>query len=215
MDKYAVTLDTYNKSAKQYQDKFMNLGLYNDGYDRFCTLLEKDDASVLDIACGPGNITRYVLSLHPHYHLMGIDLAPRMIELAATNNPSASFAVMDCRDISSIAMTFDGILCGFCMPYLSEGECDKLIGDMQGLLNPNGVIYFSAMEGDPSRSGYETTSFGGENMVYIHYHLASFMLNSLEKHRFDLIDLHRQQYPEADGSFSTDMIFLARKLSAG
>ncbi len=213
MDKYAITLDTYNKSARQYQDKFMNLDLYNDGYDGFCFLLEKDNASVLDIACGPGNITRYVLSEHPHYHMMGIDLAPCMIELAAMNNPSASFAVMDCRNISSIDQTFDGIFCGFGMPYLNEEACDRLIGDMYGLLNPRGVIYFSAMEGDPSRSGYETTSFSEENKVFIHYHRAAFLLESLEKHHFTLIDLHRQQYPEANGSFSTDMIFLARKVS--
>ena len=212
MDKYAITLDTYNKSARQYQDKFMNLDLYNDGYDRFCTLLGKDNASVLDIACGPGNITRYVLSVHPHYQMMGIDLAPHMIELAAINNPSAYFAVMDCRDISSIEKTFNGILCGFCMPYLSEDECDRLIGDMHGLLHSNGVIYFSAMEGDSSRSGFETTSFSGENKVFIHYHLAAFLLKSLEKHHFMLIDLHRQQYPEANGTFSTDMIFIARKV---
>ena len=62
MDKYRETFETWNKVAQLYEDKFMDLDLYNDTYDQFCELLLKKNASILEIGCGPGNITKYLLS---------------------------------------------------------------------------------------------------------------------------------------------------------
>jgi hypothetical protein len=35
MDKYSITFDTWNKVAQIYQEKFMDLDIYNDTYDAF------------------------------------------------------------------------------------------------------------------------------------------------------------------------------------
>ena len=56
MDKYKETFKTWNKVASLYEDKFMDLDLYNNTYDYFCELV-KDNAKILEIGCGPGNIT--------------------------------------------------------------------------------------------------------------------------------------------------------------
>ncbi len=122
MDNYQETFETWNKLASLYQDKFMDLELYNESYDAFCNSIAKDNAKILEIGCGPGNITKYLLSKRPNYQIYGIDVAPNMIELARENNPTARFDVMDCRNISEINQDFDGIVCGFCLPYLSEGD---------------------------------------------------------------------------------------------
>ena len=37
MDKYKETFKTWNKVASLYQDKFMELDLYNDTYDFICS----------------------------------------------------------------------------------------------------------------------------------------------------------------------------------
>lgn len=34
-------------------------------------------------------------------------------------------------------------MCGFCLPYLSKEETEKLINDVSRLLNPEGVFYIS------------------------------------------------------------------------
>ena len=47
MDKYQETFQTWNKVAEIYQDKFMNLDLYNDSYDVFLDLILKTDSSIL------------------------------------------------------------------------------------------------------------------------------------------------------------------------
>jgi trans-aconitate methyltransferase len=120
MDKYKETFETWNKVASLYQDKFMDLNLYNDTYDFICNLITKDKAKLLEIGCGPGNITKYLLSKRPDFNIFGIDIAPNMIELAKKNNPTASFAIMDSRHISDLETKYDRIVCGFCLPYLSQ-----------------------------------------------------------------------------------------------
>jgi len=129
MDRYKETFETWNKVASLYQDKFMDLDLYNDTYDFICNSITRDNATILEIGCGPGNITKYLLSKRPDFDIYGIDIAPNMIELAKKNNPSASFAIMDSRQISNIETKYDGIICGFCLPYLSHSDSKKFIRD--------------------------------------------------------------------------------------
>ena len=180
MDNYKETIETYDKSAKNYQDKFMDMDLYNDTYDKFCDLIDKQNPDILEIASGPGNITRYLLSKRPDFKILGIDLAPSMIDLARLNIPRADFEVMDCRNIDRLDRLFDAIMCGFCIPYLSKEDCDKLIKDCTNLLNQSGLVYISTMEDDYSKSGFETTSFSGENRVFIYYHQADYLTYCLQ-----------------------------------
>jgi len=56
-DRYLETHKTWNKIAQLYEYHFMGLELYHDTYKKFCDLLSRTDASILEIGCGPGNIT--------------------------------------------------------------------------------------------------------------------------------------------------------------
>src|SRR5690606_29153072 len=127
MDNYKETFDTWNNIASIYQDKFMDLDLYNDTYDYICNSITKQKAKLLEIGCGPGNITKYILSKRPDFDIFGIDIAPKMTELAKWNNPTARFAVMDSRQICNLDTKYDGIIGGFCLPYLSQTESNELI----------------------------------------------------------------------------------------
>ncbi|HEX9981275.1 MAG TPA: class I SAM-dependent methyltransferase [Flavobacterium sp.] len=146
------TIEAYGKLAKLYQDKFMDLDLYNDTYDAFCEAIPHEAATVFEIGCGPGNITRYLVSRRPDFKIFSTDAAPEMVDLARVNVPQATFEVMDCREISSITQKFNAIICGFCMPYLSKEDCSTLISDCASLLESDGIFYFSVIEGDYARS---------------------------------------------------------------
>jgi len=197
---------------KNYQDKVMGMDLYDDTYDMFCNLIEKKNAEIFEIASGPGNVTKYLLSKRPDFKITGSDIAPNMNKLAKINNPKADFLLMDCRDIEKLGRKFDAIMCGFCMPYLSKEECRKLISDTSKLLNPNGLLYFSTMEDDYDKSGFETTSFSGPDQVYIYYHQADYLMDCLTDNGFQIIEMQRKDCPEPDGTFFTDKIFIARKI---
>lgn len=208
-DPYKITFETWNKIASIYQDKFMNLDLYDATYNTFCVHLQKPQAKILEIGCGPGNITKYLLNKRPDYQISGIDVAPNMVELAKQNNPTAQFKIMDCRNIASIVNTYDGIMCGFCMPYLSKDDCAKLIKDSSKLLNKNGVFYFSAIEGDYEQSGFEAGSSGDK--AYVFYHQADYLQEQLNDNDFELIELKKILYPKTADIISTHLVFIARK----
>jgi 2-polyprenyl-3-methyl-5-hydroxy-6-metoxy-1,4-benzoquinol methylase len=208
-DSYKTTIETFDRVAVAYQEKFMHFELYNDTYNTFCELLPKAGAGILEVGCGPGNITRYLLSKRPDFKIKAIDLAPEMIVLAKRNNPTASFEIMDCRHIDKLSDQFDGIVAGFCMPYLSHEDCIKFIKDCSGLLSQDGILYFSTIEGDYRQSGYETAS-NGQGKAYVYYHEANYLSEELKKYNFELIELVRKRYPKGD-TLSTHMIFIARR----
>ncbi|HEX6915309.1 MAG TPA: class I SAM-dependent methyltransferase [Chitinophagaceae bacterium] len=209
MDSYQITFDTWNKGARLYQEKFMDLDLYNDTYDRFCGLIEKESPAVFEIGCGPGNITKYLLSKRPDFRIEAIDIAPNMIELARANNPAARFAVMDCRQIDSLTAKYDAIIAGFCMPYLSKEDNAKLIKDCSALLHNGGILYFSTIKGDYGNSGYRTASTGDE--CYIYYYDEDFFLSKLERNSFEPAELTYKLHPQPATPDAVEMIFIARK----
>lgn len=168
MDKYRETFETWNKLASLYQEKFMLLDIYNESYDYICESVTKPNARILDVGCGPGNITKYLLSKRPDFNILGIDMAPNMIKLAQENIPNASFRVMNIDKIPDLDTKFDSIVCGFCIPYLSEDECNTLILDAKELLHMGGYLYLSFVEGEPALSGFKTGSTGDRTFFYYH-----------------------------------------------
>ncbi len=163
-------------------------------------------AKIFEISCGPGNITKYLISQRPDFNIYGIDLAPNMVRLAQENNPDANFNVMDSRDISSINQLFDAVLCGFCLPYLSKEDALKLIADTRPLLKKGGIFYISTMEDDYHKSGFQTSIEGDQ--VYIHYHKFKYLKSCLENHGFKVINVQRKQFPVESGQPAVTDLFI-------
>ena len=213
-DKSKLAAEVFDACAKQYQSKFMDLGNYHDTFDFFCDAIQPNQASVFDIACGPGNITQYLLKKRPDLNILGIDLATAMVELAQKNNPTASFRVMDARNLSSLDQTFDAVICGFCLPYLHREESMKLISDAAGLLKPGGVFYLSTMEGDYDKSGWKASS-DGRYQTFTHYYAYNDLIRGLERNGFQQLKTYRKEYVETDGSSTMDLIIISRKFYLG
>ena len=208
MDRYKETFDTWNKIASLYQDKFMELDLYNDTYDFICNSIDKPNAKLLEIGCGPGNITKYLIAKRPDFDLFGIDIAPNMVELARQNNPAAHFAVMDSRQINNLDSKYDGIVCGFCLPYLSQTETNELISNSYNLLSDNGLLYLSFVEGDPDKSDFKAGSGG---RVYFYYHKLDDITLQLNSFKFGEIKIFKVKYKISETEFDTHTILTAKK----
>lgn len=208
MDRDKETFDTWNNIASIYQDKFMDLDLYNNTYDYICNSVTEPQAKLLEIGCGPGNITKYLLSKRPDFDIFGIDIAPNMIELAKLNNPNAQFAVMDSRQINNLTTKYDGIIVGFCLPYLSHAESNELIANAYDLLNDRGLIYLSFVEGDPDKSGFKVGSGG---RVYFHFYNSDNLKAQLVNAKFDTIETFKVRYKTSEEEFDIHTILTAKK----
>lgn len=210
MDKTKIAVDVFNKLAELYQSKFMDVSLYHDSFTVFCNAIKKSNAEVLELACGPGNITKYLISQRPDFKIVATDLAPNMVELAKINNPSAECVLMDSKNIGNLNQNYDALMCGFLLPYLSKEEAIQLISDATKILTKDGVIYISTMEDDYSTSGFRKGSTGDE--IYMHYHQADYLMEALKNNGFELIEEQRKVYPANDGSDTVDLILIARKI---
>jgi len=209
MDHCAISANAFHKGADGYREKFMDLTMYDNSYREFCELLPPGRARVLDAACGPGNVSRYLAAQRPDLDLLGIDLAPRMLELAREAVPSARFVVHDCRKLADLNRRFEGIICAFGLPYLSREEATAFIQAAGRALEPGGALYLSAMLGPKEDSGFHRCSNGDQ--VHITYHSEEEVIRSLQQCGFTVLRQWRMPSPSAASKATTDLFVLARK----
>lgn len=202
-------ISNWDDIAQRYQDKFMDLNIYNESYDHFCNLLDKENPKILEIACGPGNITKYLREIRPDLMIDAIDSSPNMLRLAQINNPSVHFKLMDCRNLNQLSTSYDAILVGFCMPYLSKLECAQLIQDASRLLHSGGIFYFSTIEGLYETSAYETSS-DGKNSLFVYYHEATYLKEMLFANNFNILKFFTIKYQKSELKIETHLIYIAK-----
>jgi ubiquinone/menaquinone biosynthesis C-methylase UbiE len=208
---FSISVLRFDEFAQEYASKFMNIEAYEHMIETFCKEISSSNPKILELGCGPGNITKYLKTKFPNSSYVAIDLSPKMIEIARQHVKDIDFRIMDVREMATIDTTFDAIMCSFCLPFLSKEDTDNLIVDCAKQLNTNGIIYISTMEGDETDAGFESTSFSGSAEIYFNYHLRQNLEKSLLENGFDMLSFCAQDYHEPDGSILTDLIFIGIK----
>jgi len=211
MENFDLSVQRFDEFAEEYASRFDNISGYLEHLTYFCELIKADQPNILELACGPGNVTSFLKNRFSESRILGVDLAPKMIEIARTQLPDVDFRVMDVRDISALDGTFDAVMCSFCLPFLSKDDAAKLIADCAACLVSGGVLYVSTMEGNEERAGFETTSFSGDAEIYFNYHRQTNLEDAFVQSGFEIRQVKFQDYIEPDGSATTDMIFIAVK----
>jgi len=212
MEAFEISVKRFDEFAARYADRFNNVDPYLPSIRIFCDLITRSNPRILELACGPGNITLVVKRQFPFSTYIAIDLAPKMIEIAREQVADVDFRIMDMRDIANLDSKFDAILCSFGLPFLSKQDAGKLISDCAGLLNKNGVLYISTMEGDESQAGFEPTSFSGRSEVYFNYHRQKDLEEALAGSGFHIHEMKKQDFMDSQGDpILVDLIFIATK----
>jgi trans-aconitate methyltransferase len=175
----------FDKYAKEYAAKFGDVSIYKNSFDVFLSRLQALNSKVLELGCGPGNVTAYLLQQKPGLKITGIDLSSSMLAIAVENNPRAEFIEMDVRDIRTLNSQYDGIIAAFCLPYLTRDEAAVLIEDASSMLATDGVLYLSTMEDDNAQSGWHTSSKGDQ--MFIHYHEGEYLQQMLMQSGLELV----------------------------
>lgn len=200
----------FDKKAELYQQKFMDQSRYAEGLNRCCELLGTNQGKLLDLGCGPGNVSRYLLDKIPWLRVEAVDLSPAMVALAQNNLPTAMCSVGDVRELDIWAGGFDIIVAGFCIPYLNREAVRELVLAAYQKLNLGGLLYLSFMEGDYSRSGYQLSS-DGQDKAYIHYYPAEEIRSLFEASGFEIDSLLRTNFEKEDGSLDVDVQIIGVK----
>jgi ubiquinone/menaquinone biosynthesis C-methylase UbiE len=107
----------FSRHALEYQRRLEEVMERGEALGRL-RVIELVDAQpgmrVLDLACGPGTLSRRLApQVSPGGEVVGVDLAPGMIELArAAKTPNARFEVMDIEQLSFADASFGAAVCG-------------------------------------------------------------------------------------------------------
>lgn len=98
--------------------------------------------SVLDLGCGAGEMSRYLASLGAK-SVLGIDISKNMIKEAklSTNYENVKFKICALEDINKIKDKFDVVYSSLAFHYVQDYQ--KLMQDISGMLNENGILVFS------------------------------------------------------------------------
>jgi len=205
-DSLKTTISTYDDCAGAYADKFMDYPEYREMMIRFRDTYVVEGAAVLDIGCGPGN--NAALLCEKKVALTGIDLSAEMVSLARAHVPSGDFRVGDIRDLSGLG-TFDVVIASFCIVHITPEEARGVIKEAASLLAPGGVLYLSFMVG--KKDGYDTASFSGGGKLHFTYHDPEAVNGWLAENQLTVVETHLSDYPEEDGSITTDTFLFIRK----
>jgi ubiquinone/menaquinone biosynthesis C-methylase UbiE len=97
MQPQKAIIDCYDKTAKNYADKFID-ELDKKHLDRILlqsfAAANSSKGKLIDLGCGPGQTTRFLYNAGVK-DIIGIDISPNMITEAQTANPSIHFEVSD------------------------------------------------------------------------------------------------------------------------
>jgi ubiquinone/menaquinone biosynthesis C-methylase UbiE len=206
MDHNKIAVELFNKLAETYQEKYGDVGLYRRSLDTFCSLLGPS-ASILEVACGPGNVTRYLLNKRPDLKVTATDLAPNMVRLASANNPEATVSLLDGRNIKSLNNRYNAVMCSFMLPYLNLQEAQQFISDAADILHPGGILYVSTMEDSEHTSEWKKGSSG--DSVLMHYHSLSLLDQILQKKEMKIFFSENIQHPTQVNTTTLDLILIA------
>ena len=101
-ERYAETIQTWNKIAQLYEDKFMDLELYDATYRKFIELLPIGQMLVYwKLVVVRATLHANSYNLNPNLNaFLATDVSENMIQLSKRNNPTAQHQVLDARKLT-------------------------------------------------------------------------------------------------------------------
>ncbi|HRP00463.1 MAG TPA: class I SAM-dependent methyltransferase [Flavobacteriales bacterium] len=208
MDPALRAVRIFGEHAEAYALKYADVGRYKASLDRFLALMPKG-AHVLELACGPGNVTRYLIDQRPDLRIWATDLAPEMVEVARRSVPEVEHKLMDMREVGRMEPAFHGVVCAFGLPYLDQQTAARFMRDAASILLPGGALYLSTMEDDPSKSGWEGPS--EEQCIMMNYHRARDLDAILCAAGLVPEVTERTSYTSSHGAAVTDLMLVYRR----
>ncbi|MFF4274465.1 class I SAM-dependent methyltransferase [Streptomyces sp. NPDC001536] len=104
-------------------------------------------ARTLDVGSGTGRPTAAALVAAGH-SVLGVDVSPVMVELAARQVPEAEFRCADIRDLALDADAFDGVCVFFSLLQMTRTQQSTLMRRLALALRPGGHLVLATVPAD-------------------------------------------------------------------
>ncbi|MDT9698443.1 class I SAM-dependent methyltransferase [Streptomyces sp. P17] len=104
-------------------------------------------ARTLDVGSGTGRPTAAVLTAAGH-SVLGVDVSPVMVELAARQVPEAEFRHADIRELALEEGSFDGVCVFFSLLQMTRAEQTAVVKKLALALKPGGHLVLATVPAD-------------------------------------------------------------------
>ena len=144
MNQKDLTKTCYNLTADEYAEAFFN-ELEGKPLDRL--LLKrfasenKEKGIIVDLGCGPGQIARYMGERG--LQVLGIDLSPRMVELAQRLNPGIHFEQGDMLSLKTEDNAWGGIAAFYSIIHIPRKKVLDVLRELCRVLKSGGYLLMS------------------------------------------------------------------------
>ncbi|MCY1046636.1 class I SAM-dependent methyltransferase [Corallococcus sp. bb12-1] len=169
----------YGEIASAYEVLYPALHRYGDRVERFLAEAVAPGMRVLDVGCGPGLHTR---SLDASVDVVGLDLAPEMLELAKRSRPSGTWRVHSYLEpVPEDLGLFDVALAIGCLDFCDD--LTRVLGHLARALKPGGRMLFTVLERRPGVEAHEhpTRQVGtADSVVTLHLWSSEETVRALE-----------------------------------
>jgi SAM-dependent methyltransferase len=204
-----TSVATFDRLAERYAEKYFHLDLYDRYLRRFAARVAYG-VSVIDAACGPGNVSAYLTGQRPALAVLGIDLAAGMIAQARIRVPSAQFLIADCRRIHELGRTFDSCAFAMGLSYLTDDDAQRFFFSLNASLSEQAMLLLSTVAGERRLSGLEVSSSG--EAVYIEYRSAADVVALVERTGYVVEFTDLIASPANASTQTQDLVLIAQRV---
>ncbi len=207
-DYNAESVACFDKHASNYAQKYFALSDYHTYYDSLLQQLPTAASRIVDLACGPGNVTAYLQQQRPELDYDCVDMSAAMLAQVQQRLPRARVIQADCRDLSQLTPGYDAAAFCFGLSYFDDADAELVLQQLRQILKPGAPLLLSTVAGDAANSGRQTNASGDS---VISFFRSQKQINQMLEHAgFALILSHTIASPANASQISQDVVLLAR-----
>jgi SAM-dependent methyltransferase len=170
---------------------------------------KESSAPVADLGSGPGYVTARLHALG--VPVFGVDVSPRMVELARRAHPELRFHVGSMTSLDLPAGTLGGIVALYSIIHVPDAHLPAVFAEFHRVLVPGGQVLIM-FQFDENEDGLHLAErFGHEISLDYHWHTLESVSGHLTEAGFELHTRMRRE-PQGEQKMPRGLV-LARKAS--
>lgn len=177
-----VTLQAYNKVAKQYAERRKKSKFWVSECKVFKKLLK--GKKILEVGCGTGHESAYFIK--DSFDYLGIDASPAMLKVAKKLVPRAKFKIMDMLKLKLPEKSFDGFWAAASLLHIPRKKLGVVLKSLHKILKDDGAGFIALKFRPRQWEGMVDDAYPGLKRFFS-YHTPAGFRKILKQNKFRVV----------------------------